>query len=165
MFDKFGEFDSVEELNKAAEGLLKEGDLESLRALAEENGIDCADTEDYIDGIVPELATVLMAAVGRMDVEQREIEKISNPMERKGLLNILSLTRDEAKEETMAKAVMKKGKRISGIQKAMYEEAYKNRTGNWGLVCGTDRELCGIIKAYYLGSEEEFRQKIADLYK
>ena len=59
MFDKFGEFDSFEELNKAAEGLLKEGDLESLRALAEENGIDCADTEDYIDGIVPELATVL----------------------------------------------------------------------------------------------------------
>ena len=36
MFDKFGEFDSVEELNRAAAGFLTEGDLDSLRKLAEE---------------------------------------------------------------------------------------------------------------------------------
>ena len=38
MFDKFGEFNSVEELNAAAEGFRNEGDLESLMALAQENG-------------------------------------------------------------------------------------------------------------------------------
>lgn len=47
MFDKFGEFDSAEELNKAAEGLKEEGDKESLIELAKENGIDPEDTEDY----------------------------------------------------------------------------------------------------------------------
>ena len=39
MFDKFGEFDSAEELNKAAEGLRNEGDRESLIELAKENGL------------------------------------------------------------------------------------------------------------------------------
>ncbi len=33
LYEKFGEFDSVEELNMSAEGLLKEGDTESLIAL------------------------------------------------------------------------------------------------------------------------------------
>lgn len=47
MFDKFGEFDSAEELNKAAEGLKEEGDKESLIELAKENGIDPEDAEDY----------------------------------------------------------------------------------------------------------------------
>ena len=46
MFDKFGEFDSVEELNKAAAGLKTEGDEESLIALAEENGLTREDAED-----------------------------------------------------------------------------------------------------------------------
>ena len=40
MFDKFGEFDSHEELNRAAAAQLKEGDDEALMALAQENGID-----------------------------------------------------------------------------------------------------------------------------
>ena len=40
MFDRFGEFNSVEELNMAAEGQKKEGDEVSFYALAKENGID-----------------------------------------------------------------------------------------------------------------------------
>ena len=39
MFERFGEFDSAEELNLTAEGLKTEGDMESLLVLAEENGI------------------------------------------------------------------------------------------------------------------------------
>lgn len=74
MFDTFGEFDSVEELNRTAEGLLKEGDTESLMILAEENGIDKGDAQDYIDGVVPELANALMAAWGKLDVECKELK-------------------------------------------------------------------------------------------
>lgn len=48
MFEKFGEFDSVEELNRAAAGQKAEGDEEALLILAEENGIDREDAEDYI---------------------------------------------------------------------------------------------------------------------
>lgn len=40
MFDKFGEFDSAEELNRAAAAQKAEGDLEALIALAVGNGID-----------------------------------------------------------------------------------------------------------------------------
>ena len=32
MFEKFGEFDSCEEINMAAQGLYEEGDIKSLRA-------------------------------------------------------------------------------------------------------------------------------------
>lgn len=65
LFARFGEFDSVEELNMTAEGLKAEGDLESLKILAVENGLDAADAEDYVDGIVTELASALMAAAGK----------------------------------------------------------------------------------------------------
>ena len=50
MFEKFGEMGSYEEVNLAAEGLKKEGDKESLYALAEENGVDKEDAEDYLLG-------------------------------------------------------------------------------------------------------------------
>ena len=49
MFDKFGEFDSVEELNRAAAAQREEGDEEALFLLAKENGIDKEDAEDYMD--------------------------------------------------------------------------------------------------------------------
>lgn len=40
MFDRFGEFNSAEEINETAVNLRKEGDTDSLKVLAEENGID-----------------------------------------------------------------------------------------------------------------------------
>ena len=43
MFDKFGEFDSYEEINRAAKAQLEEGDLEAIRTIAEENGLDPED--------------------------------------------------------------------------------------------------------------------------
>ena len=38
MFEKFGEFDSCEEINRAAKAQLEEGDLEAIKTIAEENG-------------------------------------------------------------------------------------------------------------------------------
>ena len=64
MFDKFGEFDSVEELNRAAAAQKAEGDEQALVLLAQENGIDKEDAEDYMDGAVDELANTSMAAIG-----------------------------------------------------------------------------------------------------
>ena len=45
MFDKFGAM-TFDELNKTAEGLKMEGDIESLILLAEENGLAKEDAED-----------------------------------------------------------------------------------------------------------------------
>ena len=49
MYDRFGEFDSWEELNSAAQGQKEEGDEESLLILAKENGIDKEDAEDFLN--------------------------------------------------------------------------------------------------------------------
>ena len=38
MFEKFGEFDSYEEINRVAKAQLEEGDLEAIKTIAEENG-------------------------------------------------------------------------------------------------------------------------------
>lgn len=66
---KFGEFDSAEEINRAAAAQKAEGDIEALKALAKENGIDEMDVEDYVDDMTPVLCTPLMAANGKLDVE------------------------------------------------------------------------------------------------
>lgn len=73
MFERFGKFDCVEDLNLTAEGLKEEGDRESLIVLAEENGIDKEDAEDYADGYVPVFATPMMAVSGRIDVETKAL--------------------------------------------------------------------------------------------
>lgn len=67
MFDKFGEFDSAEEINKAAAGL----DETELKKLAEENGLDEDDAMDYCGGLIKELATPMTAALGKLKVPRR----------------------------------------------------------------------------------------------
>ena len=39
LYEKFGEFNSADEINELAANLREEGDIESIRVLAEENGI------------------------------------------------------------------------------------------------------------------------------
>lgn len=74
MFDKFGEFDSAEELNRAAAAQKEEGDYEAIYAIAKENGIDREDAQDYIDDLVPELASPEMAAYGKLDIEEADLK-------------------------------------------------------------------------------------------
>ena len=121
MFEKFGEFDSREELNRAAAAQLKEGDIEALKALAAENGIAEEDTQDYIDGIVPELASPLMAAYGKLDVEAEELKPY-------GIMeDWLTYTRIRCSEEdAMAAAVRKKGKSLKGCMSALLVWSFKN---------------------------------------
>ena len=45
MFEKFGEFDSWEEINRAAAAQKAEGDYEAIKTLAEENGLDPDDAQ------------------------------------------------------------------------------------------------------------------------
>ena len=63
MFEKFGKM-TFDDLNRTAEGLKMEGDVESLVLLAEENGLEKEDAEDYADGVVDTLANPLEAAMG-----------------------------------------------------------------------------------------------------
>ncbi len=74
MFEKFGEFDSYEEINRAAKAQLEEGDLEAIKTIAEENGLDPEDAEDFCTGAIEELTTPSLAAMGKLELESERSE-------------------------------------------------------------------------------------------
>ena len=122
MFDKFGEFDSAEDMNKVAEDILKNGNKKDLLKLAEENGIDKEDAEDYIDGITSEFATPLMAARGKLEVESKDLDI-------KGMLTdwrdmILKMCMDDQK---ICVAVRKKGKSLKECMAKMIAYSFDNK--------------------------------------
>lgn len=122
MFEKFGEFDSCKELNMAAEGLLEEGDTESLKILADENGIDKDDCEDYELGLIDSLTTPLTAAYGKLNVEMAEF-KITEIME--DWVQYIKLQCLDSNE--MASAVRKKGKSLKGCIALLLKWSYSNQ--------------------------------------
>lgn len=122
MWDKFGEFDSVEELNRAAAGQKEEGDEEALIALAVENGLTKEDALDYMDGVVDELASSLMAAQGKIKIESAEL-KPKEIMEDWVQYILLRCVEDPE----MARAVRKKGKSLKGCIAALLEWSLKNQ--------------------------------------
>lgn len=163
MFEKFGEFDSCEELNRAAAAQLKEGDYEALYSLAAENGMEKEDVEDYIDGAVEELANPLMAAYGKLDVEAREL-KTYGIME--DWLSYIRIRCQE--EEAMAKAVRRKGKSLKGCMAALLIWSLENAREvdkdilkackiSYRVTLGIPGmgQAKKVITDYYFGQEEE----------
>lgn len=73
MFDKFGNMTTAE-LNELADNLKKEGDKESIKALAKENGIDPDITALFISGELPFFADNLSSAIGKIDTEAKELK-------------------------------------------------------------------------------------------
>lgn len=109
MFDKFGEFDSWEEINRAAEGQKAEGDLEALKELAKENGFEEADAEDYMNGVVPEFCTPLLAAESKIRLEKKELKPEGIMIDWIDYIIGLMST-----DERICLAVRKKGKSLKG---------------------------------------------------
>lgn len=121
MFEKYGEFDSCREMNAAAAGLLEKGDEAGVIALAVENGIDIEDAQDYIDGAAPELATPIMAAYGKLEIESKAL-KPYGIME--DWITYIGIRCSE--EPKMAEAVRKKGKTLKGCIAALLVWSMKN---------------------------------------
>ncbi len=162
LFERFGEFDSVEELNMTAEGLKEEGDLESLKVLAEENGLDVADAEDYADGIVTELANSLLAALGKLKVEYKEL-KPCEIME--DWISYIEVCCSES--EDMARAVRLKSKSLEGCIAAVLKWSFAHQyqvpdkikkaagvnAGKVTLGIPGSATVKKIIREYYLGKQ------------
>lgn len=121
LYEKFGEFDSAEEINKSAEGLKAEGDTESLLALAKENGIDEDDVYDYLDDVVDELCNPLMAAMGKLQVEADDLKPYEIMDDWIEYIKFRCQERDE-----IARAVRKKGKSLKGCIGALLQWSFKN---------------------------------------
>lgn len=139
LFERFGEMD-LEELNKAAEGLKKEGDLDSLRALALENGLDPEDVADYVAGDTKQLATLRQAALGRIKVQEEQTEI---PRTAAGI--IYGMARAMTTDPEACRAFMKKGSRIDKVWSELEKKARDEKQGSVGVACGTDRDLKEII--------------------
>lgn len=122
MYELFGEFDSAQELNMAAEGLKEEGDIANLKVLAQENGLDTEDAEDYAAGDIPELANPVMAALGKLEVENKEL-KLVEIME--DWLSYIKL--QVAENPEMAIAVRRKGKSLEGCIAELLKWSFKNQ--------------------------------------
>lgn len=121
MFEKFGEFDSAEELNRAAAGQKAEGDTEALIALAVENGIDKEDAQDYADGCTDELCNPLLAALGKIEIESQELK----PYEiMEDWVEYIKMRCAESKE--IAVAVRRKGKSLKGCIAELLKWSFQN---------------------------------------
>lgn len=157
MFDKFGEFDSAEEINRAAAAQLDEGDTEAIYAIAKENGIDVEEADDFIDGITEELCTPLMAANGKLTVEAAELVPYEIMEDWVQYIRSRCLEVPE-----MALAVRKKGKSLRGCIAELLKWSMKNAKE-------VDKDIlkaCGISYKVTLGIPGMGRAKqiITDYY-
>ncbi|MBR1476861.1 MAG: hypothetical protein IJ608_02730 [Lachnospiraceae bacterium] len=115
MFEKFGEFDSYEELNTAAAAQKEEGDFQAIYDIAEENGLDRNDAEDFINGDVPQFCNPLMAAYGKLAIEEKDLKAPQNIMQ--DWINYIRVVCDEeitAGKEDFCLAVRSKSKSLKG---------------------------------------------------
>lgn len=165
MFEKFGEIGSAEKLNELAENLVNEGDYDSLKALAKENGIDEEFANDFINGDSEQFVDAVTAAVGKISIEADELKP-------KGLMEdwVSYIEAEALEDEALAKAVRKEGKSLKGCMAALLEVAFQTRQAvdkeildkvklnpkpsrvEFGVP--NMREARKIIRGYYLGGKE-----------
>lgn len=121
MFEKFGNFNTYEEINATASGLKTEGDVESLYAMAAENGIDKETAQMYADGEIPFLCDIQSAALGKLDMEAAELkteEIMADWVDYiKGCI---------AKDDKMAAAVRHSSKNLKGCIAELLKWSFKN---------------------------------------
>lgn len=122
MFDKFGEMTSYKEINELAENLYNEGDTESLKVMAKENGIQTDFVQLYLKGEIPELCDALTAAIGKIEIEAKEL-KPKEIME-----DWVEYLKGQCLEnELMARQVRKKGKSLKGCIAALLSWSFKHQ--------------------------------------
>lgn len=167
MFEKYGEFDSYEEINRAAAAQLAEGDTEAIYAIAEENGLDAEDVEDFIAGDIPELATALTAAQGKLQIEAEELQPKEIMADWVGYIQVQC-----AENAEMCRAIRKKGKSLKECVGKLMQWSFAHTEAvdkdivkaaglpSWAQTgcklgipgMGTAKQL---IREYYLGGKED----------
>jgi len=120
MFEKFGEFDSCEEINRAAEAQLKEGDIETLKELAIENGFDPMDAEDYFCGALDSFCGIKDTALGKLKIEKEELK-----LEREFTLLEEELEKACMENTDLAAGVRRKGKRLAEYLAKVIDKGYE----------------------------------------
>lgn len=123
MFEKFGEFDSHEEINELAINLSNEGDVDSIYALAQENGIPREFAEMFIAGDVPEICDAMTAAIGKIDVECATLKPKEIMADWVEYIKVCCFDHEE-----MARAVRRKGKSLEGCIAELLKWSFGHQT-------------------------------------
>lgn len=161
MEHKFGVFNTVEELNRAAAAQKAEGDTEALLALAAENGIGKEDAEDYLDDTVDELATPAMAALGKLELEGKELALKTQLEDWREYIVSLCM-----EDEELCRGVFRPDKCLEDVLVEGLRHASRNRvplpvgiTKKAGIPAGSCIGMTGrddlrrIAREYYIGKE------------
>lgn len=161
MFDKFGEFNSYQEINLAAAGQKDEGDTQALMELAKENGIDEEDVEYYLDDIVEELCTPMIAALGKLKIEEQDLNPEGIMEDWTNYIRTLC-----SQDEAICLALRLKSKSLKGCISQLLKWSFdhakavdndiKKMAGisqNVKLGMPGIRDAHRIIKEYYLGGK------------
>lgn len=166
-------FKTVKELNDKAAELKSAGDLSELVKLAEKNGLEKEDAEDYMDSDDPEetLCNETMAAIGKLKLEEQDMKLESQMKDWKEFVvqMILEYPAQHKEEDgaALANAVFNPDKKLLDVLAAGLKMASENRVkidrritkaaglpesaGQIGM-CGRD-ELKKIILDYYMGKQ------------
>lgn len=119
LYGKFGELDSADQLNELAVNLLKEGDKGSIGTLAEENGIPIDYVQMFIAGDIPVLCDISTAAIGKIEVEAKELEPQDIMADWTEYIKAVCM-----EDEAMAVAVRKKDKSLKGCIGALLKWSF-----------------------------------------
>ena len=123
MFDRFGEFDSAKGINETAVNLRREGDNDSIYALARENGIDREMVDAFVAGDILYICDAMSAAIGKISVEEQELKP------KEIMADWTEYIRSEAfEDESMAIAVRRKGKSLKGCIAEILKWAFAHQT-------------------------------------
>ena len=122
MFERFGELESAKEINELAVNLFNEGDMESLKAMAEENGIPADFVEMFCAGDLPALCDPMTAALGKIEVESAELQP------KEIMEDWVEYLKSQCMEnELMAYSVRKTGKSLKGCIAALLKWSFENQ--------------------------------------
>lgn len=167
MFDRFGEFDTSEELNRAAVAQMDQGDFEAIRLLAEENGLE-EYAEDFVEGYSEMLCNELEAALGKLEIEKKHL----------GLEKELLMLEEELEKACMddlkiAVGVRRKGKKLAVYLARIIDQGFREAVapsdeilkelhdvpqqyrGQMKTGMPDKAARTAIMKAYYGGEENE----------
>lgn len=122
MYERFGEFNSANEINETVVNLRKEGDYDSIKVVAKENGIDEDIAQAFIDGDILFLCDDMAAAIGKIEVESADLKPVEIMEDWVEYLKSRCFESEE-----MAKAVRQKGKSLKGAITALLIWSFKNQ--------------------------------------
>lgn len=122
MYDRFGEFDSAAGINETAVNLRREGDMESLKVLAKENGIDEDVLAAFVEGDILYLCDDMTAAIGKIEVEAKNVDCAEIMEDWVEYIKAQCFEKPE-----VAKAVRRKGRSLSGCIAALMKWSFKHQ--------------------------------------